>query len=95
MAEPQSTLEREGRAFDMKAAAGAQLAHEPQVEAAVKPGAAQQVAQVQQVGEVALGIGQPVEIVGDREVLGDVAFPGRHRAAIGLAPAVHRVQRSR
>ena len=73
----------------MKAAAGAQFARETDIEMARKPGAAEQIAEAQRFGEIRLGLVEPVEIIGDREMLGDVALPRRHRAAIGLDPVLH------
>src|SRR5437763_9741829 len=89
MAEPEAAFEREGRALDLKAAAGAQFAREADVEMARKGRAAQQFAESENLGEIRLRLVEPVEIIGDREMLGHVALPGRHRAAIGLDPVLH------
>ena len=89
MPEPQPVIDRDWRALDLKAAAGAQFAREPDIEPADKPAAAQQRAEPEALGEVAFALLEPIEIIGDREMLGDVAFPGRHGAAIGLDPVGH------
>src|SRR5205085_10637374 len=70
MAELQPALKPDRRALDMKAAAGAQFARETDIEMARKPGAAEQVAEAQRFGEIRLGLVEPVEIIGDREMLG-------------------------
>ena len=41
------------------------------------------------VGEIGFRLFQPIEVVGDREMLGRVALPGRHSASIGLGPISH------
>ena len=49
------------------------------------------VSEAQFVGEIGFRLFQPIEVTGDREMLGQVALPGRHRAAIGLSPVRHQV----
>jgi hypothetical protein len=43
------------------------------------------------VEEVHRGVGEPLEVVGDRQMLDDVGFPGEHRSPIRIDPrsAVH------
>ena len=89
MAEPQPVIDRDRRALDLKAAAGAQFAREPHIEPVGKTAVAQPLAEPQRVGQVRLRLLEPLEVIGDREMLGDVAFPGRHGAAIGLDPVRH------
>ena len=58
MAEAQPVTHRERGALDVKAAAGAQLAGEADIEMAGKPAAAQQLGEPEKLGEVALGLAQ-------------------------------------
>src|SRR5438874_13809407 len=89
MPEPQSLVEAEYGAFDLKAAAGAQFAREADIEPPRNAAPAQPFAEPKCVGQIGFGLFEPREIIGDREMLGDGAFPGRHRAAIGLDPIRH------
>ncbi len=75
-------------AQNVKAGAGAKLADKPDVKAAL--GGAGKVAQAQVLRRCHGSIRQPVEIVGDCEMFGDVALPRGHDAATGLDPGDHR-----
>ena len=77
-------------ALDMKAGTGAQFANETGIEPARQISPARQIAEPKFVGEIRLRLFHPVEVVGDREMLGHVALPGRHAAAIGFGPMRHR-----
>ena len=90
MAEAQPVVKAQCRAFDVKAGPGAQFAGETRVDASRPVRAAQRMAGNEGLGEVGVRLLQPVEVIGDREMLGHVALPGRHRAAIGLDPVRHR-----
>ncbi len=85
MAQAQAVVVTERGAFDMEAGAFAEFAGETSLD----PAAWWQGADADCVGEVGLGFLQPVEVIGDGEVFGDVALPGGHGAAIGLGPAGH------
>ena len=76
-------------AFDMKAGAGAQFAREADIEPAGQIAAARQIAEAKFVGEIGFRLLHPVEVISDREMLGHIALPGRHRAAIRLDPIRH------
>src|SRR3984893_4932832 len=71
----------------MKAGAVAQLARKPHV----KPtgGRYRFIDEPEARGSDRCRISQAVEIIGDREVFGDVAFPWSDDAAPGLRPAFH------
>src|SRR6516162_5690629 len=71
----------------MKAGTGAQLAHKPDVDAADRL----RRAEAQAPSHHRRGIRKAIEIMGDREMLGEVALPGRNDAAPGLRPAFHRL----
>ena len=75
-------------AQNVKAGAGAKLADKPDVKAA--EGGVGKVAQAQVFRRRHGRIRQPVEIIGDREMFGDVALPRGHDAATGLDPGRHR-----
>src|ERR1043165_3410179 len=85
----QSLVQAEHGALDLKAAAGAQFAREADIEPPRKTAGPQSLAEAERLGQVGLSLFESREIIGDREMLGDVAFPGRHRAAIGLDPIRH------
>jgi hypothetical protein len=89
MADAQPVIDAERRALDMKAAAGAQFAHEAGIEAARQVSAARQIAEAKFVGKIRFRLFHPVEVIGDGEMLAHIALPGRHRAAIGLGPIRH------
>ena len=89
VAEAQAARRAERGAFQMKAAAGAQLAGEAEVEAAGEAAGAQPIGESERVRQGAFGLLEPLGVIGDREMLGHVAFPGRHGAAIGLKPVLH------
>jgi hypothetical protein len=80
---------REGSAEDMKAGAGAQLARKPHVKSA--GGRYRFIIEPEARGGDRCRISQAVEIIGDREVFGDVAFPWSDDAAPSLRPAIHRM----
>ena len=82
-------VNREYGAFDMKAGAGAKLTRETSVHAARQCRTAPWTVEAEFIGEVRLRFFQTVEVIGDREVLGDIALPGRHRATVGLGPIGH------
>ena len=75
---------RDQRALDVKTAAGAQFAGEAHVELPRKTAGAEKLAQARGLGDGALGVAEPVEVIGDREMLGNIAFPRRHRVAVRL-----------
>src|ERR1700722_9571364 len=77
------------RALDLKAGTGAQFTREAGVEPAGEAAAAQHLAKAEFICEGRLGFFQAVEIIGDGEMLGDIALPWRHAAAIGLDPIRH------
>ena len=89
MAEPQSVINTERCALDVEARTGAQFAREAGVDPARQVVSARQCAEAEFVGEIGFGLFQPIEVVGDGEVLGHVALPGRHTAAVGLGPVRH------
>ena len=91
MAKAQLVIDTERRAFDMKTAAGAQFLHEAGIEPAWQIAAARQIAEGKVFGEIRCGLFHPIEVIGDGEMLGDVALPGWHRAAMCLGPIGHQL----
>ncbi len=73
----------------MKTGTGAKFACEAGIDPAGNVGAARHIDKAKFVREVGIRLLQPIEVIGDREVLGHVALPGRHRATIGLGPMRH------
>ena len=89
MAQAQPVIDAQRRALDMKAGTGAKFAYEAGIDPAGKVGAARQIDEAKFVREVGIRLLEPIEVIGDREVLGHVALPGRHPATIGLGPIRH------
>ena len=83
------SVDAQRRALDMKTGTGAKFTCEAGIDPAGKVGAVRQIDEAKFVGEVRIRLLQPIEVIGDREVLGHVALPGRHRATIGLGPIRH------
>src|SRR5271154_2020463 len=73
----------------MKAVAGPQLAGEAEVEPARETAAAQTVGDPDGIGNTRGSLVDPIEITGNREMFGDIAFPWRHGAAVSLGPVGH------
>src|ERR1700733_6694213 len=73
----------------MKTSTGAKFACEAGSDPAGNVGAAQHIDEAKFVREVGIRLLQPIEVIGDREVLGHVALPRRHRATMGLGPIRH------
>ena len=73
----------------MKTGTGAKFACEAGIDPAGNVGAAPHIDEAKFVREVGICLLQPIEVIGDREVLGHVALPGRHCATIGLGPMRH------
>src|SRR5689334_5190873 len=90
MTEPQAVLDSCRRTFDVEATASAQFAGKAHIETPFEPAGAQHFTKPKFGGKMGLRILEPIEIIGDREMLGDIALPGRHGAAIGLHPIRHR-----
>src|SRR5262252_6539958 len=87
MAEAERALiEPDQGAENVEAGPGAKLANKADLETA-RGGS--QIGQAEAVGHRRRRICQPIEIIGDRKMLGDVAFPRRHNAAASLDPPRH------
>ena len=89
MAQAQPVVDAQRRALDMKTGTGAKFACEAGIDPAGNVGAARHIDEAKFVREVGIRLLQPIEVIGDREVLGHVALPGRHRATIGFGPIRH------
>src|ERR1700749_1418030 len=75
----------------MKTGTGAKFTCEAGIDPAGNVGAALHFDETKFVREVRIGLLQPIEVIGDGEVLGHIALPGRHCATIGLGPMRHDV----
>jgi hypothetical protein len=87
-----STLETRDAAQHVKLGAGAQLVLKRHMQArwtGMHRGT-QTFTFTDQIQKIPGRIGKPIEIVGNGEVLNDVAFPGVDDAAVGLDPVSHR-----
>jgi hypothetical protein len=89
MTQVQPVLDAQRRALDMIAGTGANFACEAGVDSAGIVGRTRQIANARFVREVGVRLLEPIEVIGDREVLGYVALPGRYCATIGLGPIRH------
>ena len=89
MGQAQPVVDAQRRALDMKTGTGAKFTCEARIDPAGKVGAVRHIDEAKFVREGRIRLLQPIEEMGDREVLGHVALPGRHRATIGLGPIRH------
>src|SRR5271163_1857374 len=93
MAEPDNSfVEGDRSAEDMKAGAGSQLARKPDIEVAAAR--LRRSVQAQAPSHHRRRIRKAIEIIGDREVFREVAFPRRNDAAPSLGPAFHHTRSS-
>src|SRR5580658_37850 len=87
----QSVLNVECRALDMKAGAGPQFARVTNIEPPWQVVTTKHIPEAEFVREVRRGFFQTVEVIANGEMLGHIAFPRRHRAAIRLGPIRHQL----
>ena len=87
VAQPQRGVAPGNGGLDVKGGAGAHLAGKAQIVAPLEAAALHRLGKADAAHQVRLGLIQPVEVKGDREMLGDVAFPGRDATAIGFDPS--------
>ena len=91
MAQPESPLvDPDHRARDVQDVAHAKLVHVAYVaihgHAAAALGPHVVGPETQAVEQIQRGVGEPLEVVGHRQVLDDVRFPGKHGAAVRVHP---------
>ena len=81
---------------DVKPGAGAQLVLKGRVTPAwpMAHAGIEDIALSDEVDEVPRRVGEPIEVIGDGEVLDDVAFPRVDDAPIGLEPLCHSARSS-
>src|ERR1700760_3352660 len=89
MTRAQLISDAQRRALHMEAGTGAQFALEAGIDPADDDGALRQIAETEFIRKTGVCLLEAIEVVADREVLGHVALPGRHRATIRLDPVRH------